>query len=60
MKQNRGKIRYSIQAVLKVVSASAGFWVWRALLCEEVMRLERLVDEAAAFFGRKDDLGIDL
>ena len=53
LRQNPGKIGRSIQAVFKVVSASARFWD-RGARCFVVRLyvLERL-GEAAAFFGRE-------
>ena len=58
MKQNRGKIGYYIQAVLKVVSVPARFWE-RGAHCF-VVRFTLGLEEAAAFFGRKVDSGISL
>ena len=52
MRQNPGKIRRSIQAVLKVVFAPAQLWERGArYFVVRLYVLERL-DEAAAFFGR--------
>ena len=53
MRQNQGKIKCSIQAVLKVVSAPVRFWECGA-------RFFLGLDEAAAVFWRKDDVGINL
>ena len=58
MRQKQGKIGCSIQAVLKFVSASARFWE-RGARCT-VGRFTSGRDKAAAFFGGKDDLGINL
>ena len=59
MRQNQGKKECSIQAVQKVVPAPVRFWECGARFFLEKFTLLGL-DEAAAVFGRKDGLGLNL
>ena len=58
MNLNRGQIRYSIQAVLNVVSALVCVWK-RGGRCF-AGRFTLGLDDDPAGFGRNDDLGINL